>query len=64
MKKVNIPFHSDQKLKTKCGSPCYASPEMIESQQRYDPVAVDVWSTGVVLFAMLAGYLPFCDPDT
>ena len=52
----------NEKLKTACGSPCYAAPEMI-SGKRYSP-QVDVWSCGVVLFALLAGYLPFEDPDT
>ena len=55
----------DQKLKTECGSPCYAAPEMIEGKQtRYDPLLIDIWSAGIVLFVMLAGYLPFCDADT
>ena len=54
----------DQKLKTECGSPCYAAPEMIEGKHRYDPVMIDIWSSGIVLFAMICGYLPFCDPET
>lgn len=37
---------------------------MIEGKHRYEPLAVDIWSTGIVLFAMISGYLPFCDPDT
>ncbi len=37
---------------------------MIEGKNRYDPIMVDIWSAGIVLFAMLSGYLPFCDPDT
>ena len=45
-------------LKTPCGSPCYASPEMILGK-KYDGFCIDVWSTGIILFAMLCGYLPF-----
>ena len=45
-------------LKTPCGSPCYASPEMILGK-KYDGFGIDVWSTGIILFAMLCGYLPF-----
>lgn len=37
---------------------------MIEGKHRYDPILIDIWSAGIVLFAMITGYLPFCDPDT
>lgn len=50
-------------LKTACGSPCYAAPEMIAGQE-YHGSRVDVWSCGVILYAMICGYLPFEDPDT
>ena len=52
----------DYKLKTACGSPSYASPEML-SQKKDDGPMVDVWSVGVILYAMLCGYLPFDDDD-
>jgi 5'-AMP-activated protein kinase catalytic alpha subunit len=56
-------YKSDELLKTACGSPCYAAPEMI-SGEKYRGTTVDVWSSGVVLFALLCGYLPFEDPET
>ena len=56
-------FLEGELLKTACGSPCYAAPEMIAGK-KYKPVHVDVWSCGVILYAMICGYLPFEDNDT
>ena len=56
-------YKSGEKLKTACGSPCYAAPEMIAGN-KYIGLQVDIWSSGVVLFALLCGYLPFEDPNT
>jgi 5'-AMP-activated protein kinase catalytic alpha subunit len=56
-------FKKEELLKTACGSPCYAAPEMIAGK-RYNGTQVDIWSCGVVLFALLSGFLPFEDPNT
>jgi len=50
-------------LRTACGSPCYAAPEMIAGEN-YVPARCDTWSCGVILFAMLCGFLPFDDENT
>lgn len=48
-------------MATSCGSPCYAAPELVISDGLYTGRKVDVWSVGVILYAMLAGYLPYDD---
>jgi len=54
----------DDLMATSCGSPCYAAPELVVSEGLYVGSAVDIWSCGVILYAMLSGYLPYDDdPD-
>lgn len=43
---------------TSCGSPCYASPEVL-SGQKYNAKISDMWSSGVILYAMVTGQLPW-----
>lgn len=49
-------------LQTCCGSPAYAAPELITGQE-YSGASVDVWSMGVLLYALLCGSLPFDDEN-
>ena len=56
-------YKEGELLKTACGSPCYAAPEMIAGR-RYSGLHVDIWSAGVILYALICGYLPFDDDDT
>ena len=49
-------------LKSACGSPCYASPEML-SGNPYNGISTDLWSSGIVLYSMLVGTLPFDDHE-
>ena len=56
-------YKHGERLKTACGSPCYAAPEMIKGE-RYLGLGADIWSSGVILYAMVCGYLPFEDENT
>ena len=49
-------------LQTPCGSPSYASPEIIRGEV-YNGFRIDIWASGIILFAMLCGYLPFDEEE-
>ena len=55
-------YYENELLSTACGSPCYAAPEILQGK-KYKGVEVDIWSSGIILYAMLCGYLPFEDKN-
>ncbi|KAL7600547.1 CBL-interacting serine/threonine-protein kinase 14 [Lactuca sativa] len=52
----------DGLLHTLCGTPAYVAPEIL-LKKGYDGAKVDIWSCGIILFVLNAGYLPFNDPN-
>ena len=51
-------YKNNQLLSTACGSPCYIPPEMIK-EENYNGALCDIWSSGIILYLMLCGKLPF-----
>ena len=51
-------YQDNELLRTSCGSPCYAPPEMIK-EEKYNGMESDIWSSGIILYLMLCGKLPF-----
>ena len=49
-------------LDTSCGTSAFAAPEMYKGE-KYNPLFCDIWSSGIVLYAMIFGYLPFGDEN-
>ena len=55
-------YENNELLSSSCGSPSYAAPEML-SGKKYNGLNVDIWSSGIILYAMICGYLPFEDKN-
>jgi serine/threonine protein kinase len=55
-------YSKNNYLQTACGTPSYAPPEMLEGQE-YNGEATDVWSCGIILYAMLCGDLPISESN-
>lgn len=59
---LSVLHQTDTILSTTCGSPNYIAPEVIVSENYYG-AAADIWSCGVILFELLAGFSPFEDSN-
>ena len=59
---ISRTYTLDKLISTPCGTASYAPPEMHKGEEYYGLLS-DVWSAGVLLYAMAFGYLPFCEED-
>ncbi|KAJ4976291.1 hypothetical protein NE237_001397 [Protea cynaroides] len=59
---VSDQMRLDGMFHTFCGTPAYVAPEVL-ARKGYDAAKADIWSCGVVLFVLMAGYLPFHDQN-
>ncbi|KAL8102067.1 CBL-interacting serine/threonine-protein kinase 14-like [Apium graveolens] len=59
---VTEQIRPDGLLHTLCGTPAYVAPEIL-AKKGYEGAKIDMWSCGIVLFVLNAGYLPFNDPN-
>ena len=59
---LSIKYSNEKLLEQPCGTIVYSAPEILLGQP-YHGMLADVWSSGIVLYGMLLGYLPFDDND-
>ncbi|KAL7225032.1 hypothetical protein ACSBR1_020335 [Camellia fascicularis] len=59
---VSDQIQQDGLFHTFCGTPAYVAPEVL-GRKGYDDAKVDIWSCGIILFVLMAGYLPFHDQN-
>ncbi|XP_009598784.1 CBL-interacting serine/threonine-protein kinase 6-like [Nicotiana tomentosiformis] len=55
-------LRQDGLLHTTCGTPAYVAPEVI-GKNGYNGATADIWSCGVILYVLIAGFLPFQDEN-